>query len=181
MVVDRSVGSSTEAFDVFPVVKGWLETSTIHGRIVDWSSIRENRGRACLTRMQRTRSSPQSKPLCRQQEARREITLYTTGLWFYSVMASLVFGASIYEALVVHPAWSRKPRSPLRIHGATMGRRWTCGGSGPQASLYALAPSFVFAVALWAESAGSPRSLVRVRPRLWRRRGLLATTDRAVP
>ena len=34
--------------------------------------------------------------------------LYTTALWFYAAMASLVFGASIYEALVVHPAWSRK-------------------------------------------------------------------------
>src|SRR5262245_55723867 len=37
------------------------------------------------------------------------MTLYTTALWFYSVMVSLVFGAGIYEIFVVHPAWSRKP------------------------------------------------------------------------
>ena len=37
------------------------------------------------------------------------MTIYTMTLWFYSVMASLVFGASVYETLVVHPAWSRQP------------------------------------------------------------------------
>ena len=37
------------------------------------------------------------------------MTLYTTALWFYSVMASLIFGAGMYESFVVHPAWSRKP------------------------------------------------------------------------
>jgi Domain of unknown function (DUF1772) len=35
--------------------------------------------------------------------------VYTAVLWFYAGMASLVFGAGLYEALVVHPAWSRKP------------------------------------------------------------------------
>ena len=37
------------------------------------------------------------------------MTLYATALWLYAVMASLVLGASLYESLVVHPAWSRKP------------------------------------------------------------------------
>jgi len=37
------------------------------------------------------------------------MTLYTSVLWFYAVMVSLVFGASVYETVVVHPAWSRKP------------------------------------------------------------------------
>jgi len=32
------------------------------------------------------------------------MTLYTIALWFYSILASLVFGASVYETLVVHPA-----------------------------------------------------------------------------
>jgi hypothetical protein len=39
---------------------------------------------------------------------------YTPVLWFYAAMASLVFGASVYETLVVHPAWSRKPPESLR-------------------------------------------------------------------
>ena len=37
------------------------------------------------------------------------MTLYTPVLWFYAVMVSLVLGASVYEIVVVHPAWSRKP------------------------------------------------------------------------
>jgi len=37
------------------------------------------------------------------------MVLYVTALWFYALMASLVFGASLYESLVVHPAWSRQP------------------------------------------------------------------------
>jgi hypothetical protein len=41
------------------------------------------------------------------------MTLQTAGLWLYSAMASLVFGATVYEALVVHPAWSRKPGAAL--------------------------------------------------------------------
>ena len=32
------------------------------------------------------------------------MTLHTVFLWLYSSMASLVFGATVYEALVVHPA-----------------------------------------------------------------------------
>jgi hypothetical protein len=41
--------------------------------------------------------------------------LYTAVLWFYALMVSVVFGATVYEALVVHPAWSRKP--PESFHG----------------------------------------------------------------
>ena len=37
------------------------------------------------------------------------MTPYLIALWFYAVMASLVFGATVYETLVVHPAWSRNP------------------------------------------------------------------------
>lgn len=42
------------------------------------------------------------------------MTLYAPVLWFYAVMVSLVFGASVYETLVVHPAWSRKPPESFR-------------------------------------------------------------------
>jgi hypothetical protein len=37
------------------------------------------------------------------------MTLHTVFLWLCSAMAYLVFVATVYEALVVHPAWSRKP------------------------------------------------------------------------
>ena len=37
------------------------------------------------------------------------MTLYATFLWLYAVMASVVLGAGVYESLVVHPAWSRRP------------------------------------------------------------------------
>ena len=37
------------------------------------------------------------------------MTLYTAVLWFYAAMVSLVFGASVYETLVVHPAWNHSP------------------------------------------------------------------------
>jgi hypothetical protein len=30
-------------------------------------------------------------------------------------MVSLVFGAAVYEALVVHPAWSRKPPESFQV------------------------------------------------------------------
>jgi len=42
------------------------------------------------------------------------MALTTAVLWFYGLMASLVLGASVYETLVVHPAWSRKPPESLR-------------------------------------------------------------------
>jgi hypothetical protein len=37
------------------------------------------------------------------------MTIYTAILWIYAATASLVFGASVFETLVVHPAWSRTP------------------------------------------------------------------------
>ena len=42
------------------------------------------------------------------------MALYTPVLWFYALMVSVVFGASVYETLVVHPAWSRKPPESFR-------------------------------------------------------------------
>ena len=51
------------------------------------------------------------------------MTLYTVALWLYSAMATLVFGASAYETLVVHPAWSRKPpESFVAFMGTPVGR-----------------------------------------------------------
>ena len=52
------------------------------------------------------------------------MTLHTVFLWLYSAMASLVFGATVYEALVVHPAWSRKPpESFVAFMGTSTERR----------------------------------------------------------
>ena len=58
------------------------------------------------------------------------MTLYTLVLWFYAVMASLVFGAGAYEIVVVHPAWSRKPPESFRgFMGAPVSRM---NPAGPQ-------------------------------------------------
>ncbi|MGE5143110.1 MAG: anthrone oxygenase family protein [Acidobacteriota bacterium] len=85
------------------------------------------------------------------------MTLTTTALWFYAVMASVVFGASVYEALVVHPAWSRKPPESLAgFMGATISRMNLRGFWAPAASLYALSGLVAFAVALWAGSQRAP-------------------------
>jgi hypothetical protein len=49
------------------------------------------------------------------------MTLYAIVLWLYAVMASIVLGAGVYESLVVHPAWSRKPpESFVAFVGARM-------------------------------------------------------------
>ena len=67
------------------------------------------------------------------------MTLYTTVLWFYSVMVSLVFGASIYESFVVHPAWSRKPpESFVGFVGSPVSRMNLPAFWAPVAPLYAL-------------------------------------------
>jgi hypothetical protein len=58
------------------------------------------------------------------------MTLYAPVLWFYSVMVSVVFGASVYEALVVHPAWSRKPPESFRGFVGHPSVGWICRGSG---------------------------------------------------
>jgi hypothetical protein len=85
------------------------------------------------------------------------MTLYTTALWFYSVMASLVFGASVYEGLVVHPAWSRKPpESFVGFVGAPISRMNIGAFWVPVAPLYALSGLGALAMALWAGIQGAP-------------------------
>ena len=67
------------------------------------------------------------------------MTLYATALWLYSVMSSLVLGASVYESLVVHPAWSRKPpESFVGFVGAPISRMNIPAFWIPVAPLYAL-------------------------------------------
>ena len=88
------------------------------------------------------------------------MTVYTTALWFYAVMASLVFGASVYEAFVVHPAWSRKPpESFAGFMGATINRMNLRAFWGPVASLYALSGLVAFAVALGSGNRRVPLTL----------------------
>ena len=78
------------------------------------------------------------------------MTLYTPVLWFYAVMVSLVFGASVYETVVVHPAWSRKPPESFRgFVGTPISRMnlpifWV-----PVAPLYALSGLAALGLALW--------------------------------
>ena len=67
------------------------------------------------------------------------MTLQTASLWLYSAMASLVFGAAVYEALVVHPAWSRKPpESFVAFMGTPVGRMNIAAFWIPVAPLFAL-------------------------------------------
>ena len=67
------------------------------------------------------------------------MTLQSASLWFYSAMASLVFGAAVYEALVVHPAWSRKPpESFVAFMGTPVGRMNIAAFWIPVAPLFAL-------------------------------------------
>ena len=67
------------------------------------------------------------------------MTLHTVFLWLYSAMASLVFGATVYEALVVHPAWSRKPpESFVAFMGTPVGRMNIAAFWIPVAPLFAL-------------------------------------------
>jgi hypothetical protein len=76
---------------------------------------------------------------------------YATALWLYAVMASLVLGASLYESLVVHPAWSRKPpESFVGFVGAPISRMNIAAFWVPVAPLYAISSLGALAVALWA-------------------------------
>jgi len=78
------------------------------------------------------------------------MTLYTPVLWFYSVMASLVFGASVYEAVVVHPAWSRQPPESFRgFVGTPISRMNIPAFWVPVAPLYALSGLAALCIALW--------------------------------
>ena len=85
------------------------------------------------------------------------MTLYATVLWLYAVMASLVLGASVYESLVVHPAWSRKPpESFVGFVGAPISRMNIPAFWVPVAPLYALSGIGALVVALRAGSPGVP-------------------------
>lgn len=88
------------------------------------------------------------------------MTLSTTALWFYTLMASVVFGATVYEALVVHPAWSRKPpESFAGFMGAAISRMNLGGFWVPVVPLYALSGLVAFAVALRAGNQRAPLAL----------------------
>ena len=85
------------------------------------------------------------------------MTLYATALWLYAFMASLVLGASLYESLVVHPAWSRKPpESFVGFMGAPINRMNIPTFWVPVAPLYALSGLGALVVALWAGSPAVP-------------------------
>src|SRR5215510_11036163 len=88
------------------------------------------------------------------------MTLYTTALWFYSVMVSLVFGAGIYEIFVVHPAWSRKP--PESIVGFVRLTGDPAAFWVPMTPLYVLSGLGALAVALWAGIRNVPLILSAV-------------------
>ena len=91
------------------------------------------------------------------------MTLYTTVLWFYSVMVSLVFGASVYESLVVHPAWSRKPpESLVGFVGSPVSRMNLPAFWMPVTPLYALSGLGALAIALRAGSRDVPLILFAV-------------------
>jgi hypothetical protein len=83
------------------------------------------------------------------------MTLYTPVLWFYTVMVSLVFGASVYEAFVVHPAWSRKPPESFRgFVGMPVSRMNIKAFWAPVAPLYALSALAALGLAFRAGSQG---------------------------
>jgi hypothetical protein len=82
------------------------------------------------------------------------MTFYATALWLYAAMASVVFGASIYETFVVHPAWSRKPpESFVGFMEPPISRMNIPGFWKPVAPLYALCGLVAWIVARWVGSA----------------------------
>lgn len=84
------------------------------------------------------------------------MTLSLALQWLYAVMASTVFGATIYEALVVHPAWSRKPpESLVAFMGAPIGRMNIAAFWKVVAPLYALTGIGALVVARSAGSAAT--------------------------
>ena len=91
------------------------------------------------------------------------MTLYTTALWFYSVLASLVFGAGMYESFVVHPAWSRKPpESFVGFLGSTGSRMNIAAFWAPVMPPYVLSGLGALALALGAGSRAVPLILSAV-------------------
>jgi hypothetical protein len=91
------------------------------------------------------------------------MTFYTTALWFYSVMASVVFGAGMYESVVIHPAWSRKPpESFVGFVGSSVGGMNIAAFWAPMIPLYALGALGTLALALRAGSREVPLILSAV-------------------
>jgi hypothetical protein len=85
------------------------------------------------------------------------MTLYTTALWFYSLIVSVVFGSGVYETLVVHPAWSRKPpESIIGFVGSPVGRMNIAAFWAPVMPLYALGALGALAVAVSAGNRNIP-------------------------
>lgn len=88
------------------------------------------------------------------------MTLYAAVLWLYSAISSLVFGAAVYEALVVHPAWSRKPpESFVAFMSTPVGRMNIAAFWIPVAPLFAL--SALASVAA-AATQGTPNLMLIV-------------------
>lgn len=78
-------------------------------------------------------------------------TVYTTALWCYSLMASLILGAGMYESFVVHPAWNRNPPETLAgFLGSTGSRMNIAAFWAPVMPPYVLSGLGALAVALWA-------------------------------
>jgi hypothetical protein len=74
--------------------------------------------------------------------------------WLYAMLASVVFGATVYETLVVHPAWSRKPpESFAAFMGDPIGRMNLPAFWIPVAPIYALGGLFALTMAFLAGRA----------------------------
>jgi hypothetical protein len=85
------------------------------------------------------------------------MALYVTVLWLYAVIASMVFGAAVYETLVVHPAWSRKPpESFVGFVGVPISRMNIAAFWIPVLPLFALSALGALATAFWVGVQGSP-------------------------
>lgn len=82
------------------------------------------------------------------------MTLYTTTLWCYAVMVSLVFGGGVYESFVVHPAWSRDP--PESLVGFAGSRMRPKAFWAPMIPFYGLSGVGALALALSAGNRGTP-------------------------
>jgi len=91
------------------------------------------------------------------------MTFYSTALWCYSVMASVVFGAGLYEMFVVHPAWSRQPpESLVGFVGSPVSRMNLAAFWVPVTPLYVLSGLAALALAFWAGSRDVPLILSAV-------------------
>ena len=85
------------------------------------------------------------------------MTIATAAAWLYAVMASLLFGASIYETVVVHPAWSRKPpESFAAFMGEPVGRMNIAAFWIPVAPLFALSSLVALGTAYSNGTLGAP-------------------------